>query len=59
MSNISFDLNERNENLSSQDIQVLKKLLIQNKAFDPLIEDVLSIDCQQIFLLKELIVKHV
>ena len=37
-----FDLNERNENLSSQDVQVLKEFLIQNKAFDPLIEDVVS-----------------
>ena len=37
-----FDLNERNENLSSQDVRVLKEFLIQNKAFDPLIEDVLS-----------------
>ena len=37
-----FDLNERNENLTSQDVRFLKEFLIQNKAFDPLIEDVLS-----------------
>ena len=37
-----FDLNERNENLSSQNFRVLKEFLIKNKAFDPLIEDVVS-----------------
>ena len=35
-----FDLIERNEDLSSHDVHSLKEFLIQNKAFDPLIEDV-------------------
>ena len=37
-----FDLNDRNENLSSQNFRVLKEFLIKNKGFDPLIEDVVS-----------------
>ena len=37
-----FDSNEQNENLSSQNVQVLKEFLIKNKTFDPLIEDIVS-----------------
>ena len=37
-----FDSNEPNENLSPQNFRVLKEFLTKNKAFDPLIEDVVS-----------------
>ncbi len=37
-----FNSNEQNKNFSSQDILNLKEFLVQNKAFDPLIEDLVS-----------------
>ena len=54
-----FDLNERNENLTSQNVQVLKEFLIKNKAFDPLIEDVVSNRLPTDIFIEEHIVKHV